>query len=71
LDRAPTFALLFGFVFLIVGFVLATASPCEVVANLQVCVPLYESTGNILVLFGSIFLVLWVVLIAVDEMRTP
>lgn len=69
LDKAPTYALLFGFVFLIVGFLLATTSPCNVLPGVQVCAPIYQSTGNVLLTFGSVFLVLWVILIAVDEMR--
>ncbi len=67
--NAPTYALLFGFVFLIVGFVLATASPCTSVSSFQVCEPLYQSTGNLLIAFGGIFFLAWMVLVAVDEMR--
>ncbi len=67
--NAPTYALLFGFAFLIVGFVLATASPCTSVSSFQVCAPLYQSTGNLLIALGGIFFVVWMVLVAWEEMR--
>ena len=69
MEKAPVYALLFGFIFLIAGFLLATASPCAPLGGLQVCAPLYQSTGNVLLAFGGTFLVLWVVLIAIDELR--
>ncbi len=69
MERASTYALLFGFVFLIGGFVLATASPCASVSSLQVCVPLYQSTGNLLIAFGGIFFLAWMVFVALEEMR--
>ncbi len=69
LEKAPTLAVAFAFVFLIAGFLLATSSPCTFLPGVQVCVPDYQSTGNLLLLFGGIFLVLWVLLIAYDEIR--
>jgi hypothetical protein len=69
LERARTYALLFAFIFLIVGFLMATVSPCISFQALQVCAPIYQAPGDVLLAFGSAFLVLWVVLAALEDWR--
>lgn len=69
MERARNYALLFAFIFLIVGFLMATTSPCVSFQSVQVCAPIYQAPGDVLLAFGSAFLVLWVVLTALEEMR--
>ncbi|HYM39791.1 MAG TPA: hypothetical protein VEY12_06580 [Thermoplasmata archaeon] len=67
--RAPTYALVLGLLFLFGGVVLMSLSICVGPSFSQVCGPGYLSTADVVIASGAAFLMLWVVLVALNEIR--